>query len=452
MRSRNHKNRDLEEFVCVDRKANGVVYYSYKLPNGKKKSIKRPSGASDSAYKKHANQLARKLNHQLGRDQSEEDAQAILNEYIMASDGFDKGQATIAKIIDKFKKEFLPEKRHAPSTLANKHYMCDQYKKLWGSMSIYDLSLKFISDHFETLTPAAYIKHRAFWIDVFAYSISKGISVENQPLKTLKKREERRKRKRLTLEWFKLVHEAAPEWYQRVMDFALLTLQRRGDLVRIKKEDILPANTSPDYRVRFTQDKKGAEIVHFDLQGYYWTNPQSGERQLIAKTSARKAYDEGQRLNEAHGCKGPRRLFVIQNKTVKHGSKACVAIDLTPDMEDVVTRCMRSDTVSPMLLHWHPKWIIHHKHRHWTSLTEKRVTETFTEIASQLPAFEGMSVAERPSFHEIRSLGASLYEAKFGKVEGKKYANGLMGHTTEEMTDHYLEGHAIVFTQVSTYD
>ncbi|WP_365693010.1 tyrosine-type recombinase/integrase [Pseudomonas sp.] len=49
-----------------------------------------------------------------------------------------------------------------------------------------------------------------------------------------------------------------------------------------------------------------------------------------------------------------------------------------------------------------------------------------------------MPAGERPTFHEIRVLGAWLYEQQKFPQE---YIQALMGHSDEKMTKHYQEGH-----------
>ena len=49
---------------------------------------------------------------------------------------------------------------------------------------------------------------------------------------------------------------------------------------------------------------------------------------------------------------------------------------------------------------------------------------------------------ERPTFHEMRSLGIKLYEDV--GVDAQK----LAGHTNRKMTDHYKKGHENEWTNV----
>jgi len=50
-----------------------------------------------------------------------------------------------------------------------------------------------------------------------------------------------------------------------------------------------------------------------------------------------------------------------------------------------------------------------------------------------------MKPRERPTFHEIRALGAWLYEKQGFDRSG--YVQQLMAHADEKMTEHYQSGH-----------
>jgi enterobacteria phage integrase len=59
----------------------------------------------------------------------------------------------------------------------------------------------------------------------------------------------------------------------------------------------------------------------------------------------------------------------------------------------------------------------------------------------------GIDGENPPTFHEIRSLGgAMLREAGWSKVQVQE----LMTHTSESMTQHYLDGHDAPWTEVRT--
>ncbi|MGQ8920126.1 tyrosine-type recombinase/integrase [Pseudomonas lundensis] len=53
-------------------------------------------------------------------------------------------------------------------------------------------------------------------------------------------------------------------------------------------------------------------------------------------------------------------------------------------------------------------------------------------------AYDHIPATERPTFHEIRTLGAWLYEQQNFPQE---YIQALMGHADAKMTKHYQDGH-----------
>ena len=67
------------------------------------------------------------------------------------------------------------------------------------------------------------------------------------------------------------------------------------------------------------------------------------------------------------------------------------------------------------------------------------VTRAFAEARDSLPDLAAMEPERRPTFHEIRALGGRMYEES-GWTRSEIQA--LMGHADEEMTEHYLQGHA----------
>lgn len=73
----------------------------------------------------------------------------------------------------------------------------------------------------------------------------------------------------------------------------------------------------------------------------------------------------------------------------------------------------------------------------------ERITKGFAE------AREKSGLETTATFHEIRSLSAHLHE-EIGI--DKKQIQMLLGHTTEKMTEHYLEGHGEKWTEITTTD
>jgi integrase len=110
-------------------------------------------------------------------------------------------------------------------------------------------------------------------------------------------------------------------------------------------------------------------------------------------------------------------------------------------LREVVLECMRSPVVCPYVIHYPPKA---RKRKqldaklHWNAVTADYLTKSFTQARDDSKAYEDVPAGERPTFHEIRALGAWLYEQQKFPHE---YIQALLGHADGKMTKHYQEGH-----------
>lgn len=75
---------------------------------------------------------------------------------------------------------------------------------------------------------------------------------------------------------------------------------------------------------------------------------------------------------------------------------------------------------------------------HWTSVTPDYLTKEFSKARDAAQAYDHVPAGERPTFHEIRALGAWLYEQQ---EFPQAYIQAFMGHADEKMTRHYQDGH-----------
>ena len=74
------------------------------------------------------------------------------------------------------------------------------------------------------------------------------------------------------------------------------------------------------------------------------------------------------------------------------------------------------------------------------------LTREFARVRDTLDTFKQLPAPAKPSFHEIRSLGADLYR-RSGRAEAD--IQRLLGHTTAAMTAHYLDGHRDIVIHAS---
>ena len=81
-------------------------------------------------------------------------------------------------------------------------------------------------------------------------------------------------------------------------------------------------------------------------------------------------------------------------------------------------------------------------------MTPDYLTKAFSQERDDSKAYDHIPVNERPTFHEIRALGAWLYEQQ---GFAQDYIQGLMGHADVKMTEHYQAGHgpeAVIYRKV----
>lgn len=183
---------------------------------------------------------------------------------------------------------------------------------------------------------------------VWKTAMAKGWATDNIPERTLAVNPET-KRQRMTLEQFKAVYEQADGWLRRAMELALVTAQRRGDIVAM------------EFRQR-----EGATA---------WVQDGS--------------------------------LWVIQGKGRDSDKRhVCIPLALKLDavgwtLGDIVAKC-RNRTVS--------KYLVHQERAgsEGDALAGNSVSESFSEARKQA----GFVMANPFTFHEIRSLSARLYAAQ----------------------------------------
>jgi integrase len=251
-----------------------------------------------------------------------------------------------------------------------------------GHLALADITVQHVAEFLDGHPGPASNRYRAVLLLVWKHAIAKGLTDANPVAATLPKSEPKT-RQRLDLDGFLAIRDAAATWLQSAMDLAVVTCQREADLVALRFDDITE-----------------------------------------------------------------RGLRVVQHKTGK-GLLLDLAIRpgiAVPSLGGAVAKC-RDDVASPLLIHRRPE----RRRReylagkaHLTAVTPAYLSKAFAQARDTLPRFAALPPAARPSFHELRSLGADLYR-KSGWDERRIQA--LLGHASERMTAIYLEGHQH-FTEV----
>jgi enterobacteria phage integrase len=139
-------------------------------------------------------------------------------------------------------------------------------------------------------------------------------------------------------------------------------------------------------------------------------------------------------------------LWIIPAKT-EDSTLVKLRIELSPDLEALIARC-RDDVLSPFLIHRlpekaRPQHMRAEDRSHHTQVLPEQLTRAFKD-ARDAAKITGKNA---PTFHEIRSLGGALLREKGWTVD---QVQALMGHGSEAMTKHYLEGHDAPWQSVTT--
>lgn len=257
----------------------------------------------------------------------------------------------------------------------------------WHNLSMDNISLLMINAHLDSLTVVPSNQTRSILIEIFDIAVSKGLCTNNPAKLTLRKFPHK-ERKRHTIEGLAKIRNAAEPWMKNAIDLAMLTTQRRIDIINMKWSDI--------------------------IDGYL-------------HVAQEKTTDD------------PEDEFEVSE------GAGYVRIKIDNELQKVLDRC-NDGIESPFIIHRIPKRKgrpnIDIVKEHITQLDKQYITKTFSKLVTLTNAYPKYSSKQRPSFHEIRALAIFLH-----KKAGRS-AQALAGHTSAKMTEHYESGHEIIWNDV----
>lgn len=154
----------------------------------------------------------------------------------------DEGKTLAQYIDERFIAVVLPERKLSEKTWKEYRRMLNIIKNQIGHYSIAEIVVKNIADFLNKQNGARQInKLRGLLSLIFKYARADGL-IESNPAESTLKRQVTRQRHRLKLTEFYTIRKLAGEenciWLQNAMDIALVTLQRRKDVVHLKFSDI----------------------------------------------------------------------------------------------------------------------------------------------------------------------------------------------------------------------
>jgi integrase len=316
----------------------------------------------------------------------------LMAEWVAAerqAQAFDAGKPKIAGTVDAWIRDRMP---FMPWDEGTRYAITCKLKRIRRELGDRILSRTdrlFLDDWLTSFCRTAdqWNKWRYVLVLLWDYAIAKKLAEVNEAEKLLERSTSKKLamnqkvRQKLDEEGFQAIHGKAPTWLQIAMEQSLVTLQARTEVCNMR---------------------------HVDYRGGY--------------------------------------LFVIRDKVSGDSDMAFIKIAITPELEDIRRRSMLDAVLSPYLVHRSPsrqrrEWT--EGKPHWTYVNPEYLSKAFAEARDETKRFEHLKAPERPTFHEIRGLGARTYRAR-GIPESEVQA--LMTHANPRTTQIYLERGAAALT------
>lgn len=161
-------------------------------------------------------------------------AKSTLFDKIVAGD-----EKTLATVIADFIEKKLSKAEVKPKTRKDRQWTLQSIARSRVASKLVDqVTTRDLHDYLETLdTDWVRQARRSMLNQVFKWAIQTGLREDN-PAAQLDSPQGVRKRARLDLEIYRCLHALAPQWLQNQMDLQLHTLQRPGDVLLMRWEQV----------------------------------------------------------------------------------------------------------------------------------------------------------------------------------------------------------------------
>lgn len=256
---------------------------------------------------------------------------------------------TLAEFIAVFRAEILPARNLAKGTLALYDIRFRQIIAALGARQIDSITIGHVSDFLDSadLKVRPSNQCRAMLADIFNHAAAKGKCADNPAALTIP-RLESKARHRHTFEGLMKIREASPDWLRNAIDLALVTVQRRGDILAMRFDHI--------------------------ENGYL----------AVIQEKTEKASDAGYLKIKIT----PQRQAVIDR--CRDNVVSPYLIHRKPDRIRAKARQDKD---------------------HWTQVDERYLSRAFQAARKEANPYPKLSDEQQPGFHEIRALAIHLLKA-----------------------------------------
>lgn len=143
----------------------------------------------------------------------------------------------LSVFLDSYEADVLPPRELAKATLDLYAVRLRQIRTALGEQEVGQITIRHVSAFLDGLTPRASNQARAILVDVFNHAAAKGFAADN-PAEATIPRIEKKTRRRHTVAGVQAIYAQAEPWLQNAIDLALLTAQRREDVLAMRFDDI----------------------------------------------------------------------------------------------------------------------------------------------------------------------------------------------------------------------
>lgn len=144
---------------------------------------------------------------------------------------------TMGEFLTIYEREVLPPRELAKATLDLYTVRFKQIRAAMGDRSIDEITIRIVAEFLKPMSPRSGNQARAILSDVFMHAAAEGLCVDNPAASTIAKIE-KKQRKRHTVEGLRAIREQSPQWLRNAIDLALITAQRRGDILNMRFDDV----------------------------------------------------------------------------------------------------------------------------------------------------------------------------------------------------------------------
>ncbi|WP_336669487.1 phage integrase Arm DNA-binding domain-containing protein [Enterobacter asburiae] len=375
-RPRKRENRNLPDFLLFD-KATGQ--YRFTLITGKRKSI--------GADRVMAIAIAKEYNLRM-RPEKVPSVESLIRD----SGGINGEAKPFSDHVDRIMARAVADEKPSPSTLDDWNNDVFRVKEFFTNIPACDIELehvnKFINQYHADASANVQNRKVSFLKKLFSYAVDESLMMDNPAARKKMRRVEEKKRKRLPLDIFIAMRNAAEPWLRTAMDLALQTTHARLEVSRIK------------YSIR--EPKNG-------VCGCVWLD---------------------EPVNGIYG------TLYIHRQKVQKKEASHVAIPIGGELKRIIDDS-RDSVASPYVVHRIPERNNKRSKEvsHPTQIAPDYLSRSFSSLRDKLGLCDHLPLDERPTFHEIRALAAHLFDSQGIDPQGR------MAHSDAKSTKIYTSNH-----------